>query len=430
LGWSTRAHAYASAEVLTADAYQYGRFEASIRFVSGSGVIGSFFLWKSGSEVEGTFWNELDFETLGSDCRLETNAFYGNPAQVHVEQEGGAAVCGAFHTYSYEWTPDYVAWLVDGEEVRRETGETAAAFRENATEGMQIHFNLWPGDASFGGTFDPSLLPVYQNIDWVQYSSYDGTGFVLEWREEFDDGFPSGWELGDWESPKGLSTHSLLNVGVSDGALVLALTADDAQGIPGLMPVTGAGGVGGTTGTGDTSATGGVVSTGAGGSGGSSLTGTGTDSGGTSNAGGATAAVGTETTAVSSQGSTTMGSVTSTTGGIAASSTSITSTATSSSVASTAAATTGGGAAATEAATVLGGTNGSSTANSSDDGAGCGCRTAGYRQTRGVPTPLGGFLLVTLAASLQIRRRSKRQVGPRSPSQRLDVDLLQTRGSR
>src|SRR5688572_6804839 len=247
-GWSAPAHGYASAEILTAESYQYGRFEASIEFPSGSGVIGAFFLWKDGSEVEGTFWNELDFETLGFDCHLETNAYYGNPAEYHVEQEPGDPVCGEFHTFAYEWTPDYVAWLVDGEEVRRETGETAAAYRDNAADGMQLRFNVWPGDASFGGTFDPSLLPVYQHIDWVQYSSYDGADFVVEWREDFTDAaIPSGWDLGTWDSPKGLSTHAIENAGVVDGVLVLALTADDALGVPGVTPTTGAGGVGGTT---------------------------------------------------------------------------------------------------------------------------------------------------------------------------------------
>src|SRR5688500_4119641 len=95
VGWSASAHAYASAEILTTESYQYGRYEASIEFPSGSGVIGSFFLWKDGSEVEGTFWNELDFETLGFDCHLETNAYYGNPAQYHVQQATLATVCGS-----------------------------------------------------------------------------------------------------------------------------------------------------------------------------------------------------------------------------------------------------------------------------------------------------------------------------------------------
>src|SRR5690606_16169869 len=197
---------------------------------------------------------------LGNDCHLETNAFYGNPAQVHVQTASLPAVCGTFHTFTYEWTPDYVAWLVDGMEVRRETGEAAAAFRDNTADGMQLRFNIWPGDATFAGTFDPSLLPVYQHIDWVEYSSYNGTGFDLEWREEFDDNvIPEGWELATWESPKGLSTHFVENGGVVDGHLVLALTADDALGVPGFTPPMGAGGMGGTAGVGGM---GGTVGTG------------------------------------------------------------------------------------------------------------------------------------------------------------------------
>jgi endo-1,3-1,4-beta-glycanase ExoK len=53
--WGTLAHATSSAEFYTTTSYQYGRFEASIRFPAGSGVVGAFFLWKDGSEVAGTF---------------------------------------------------------------------------------------------------------------------------------------------------------------------------------------------------------------------------------------------------------------------------------------------------------------------------------------------------------------------------------------
>jgi hypothetical protein len=146
-------------------------------------------------------------------------------------------LCGEYHTYAYEWTPDYIAWFVDDLEIRRETGEVAAAFSENASSGMQIRFNLWPGDASFGGTFEPSILPVYQYIDWIQYSSYSEEMFELEWREDFDaDTIPAGWSFGSWASPKGLSTHSVQNLGIVDGYAVLALTADDAAGIEDAAP--------------------------------------------------------------------------------------------------------------------------------------------------------------------------------------------------
>ncbi len=238
LGWATTAQATASAELYSSESYSFGRFEASVRFAPGSGVVGGFFLWKDGSEVPGTFWNELDFEKVGEECALDTNAFYGDPEQVHTQPAPVAAdLCGEYHTYTYEWTPDYVAWLVDGTEVRRDTGETATAFAENASEGMQIRFNIWPGDASFGGVFDPASVPAHTFVDWVQYSSYNDGDFTLEWREDFDGpDFPDGWLFGSWSSPKNLSTHTPQNVGVVDGYAVLALTADDALGVDDASP--------------------------------------------------------------------------------------------------------------------------------------------------------------------------------------------------
>src|SRR5262245_18469360 len=75
----------ASAELYQNQAYTYGRFEACSRFAAGDGVVSSFFLWKPGSEVAGTFWNELDFDKLGADCRLQTNSLYGLPVVDHGE---------------------------------------------------------------------------------------------------------------------------------------------------------------------------------------------------------------------------------------------------------------------------------------------------------------------------------------------------------
>ncbi len=102
---------------------------------------------------------------------------------------------------------------------------------------MQLRFNVWPGDSSFGGDFDPAILPVYEYIDWVEYSAYNNGAFEVQWREDFTDGkLPSGWNTGSWDSPKGLSTHSEDNVGFMDGYIVLALTADEATGFATANP--------------------------------------------------------------------------------------------------------------------------------------------------------------------------------------------------
>ncbi len=239
------ASAVTSAELYTGTAYQYGRFEARLRFAAGDGVVSSFFLWKDGSEISGTFWNELDFEKLGADCHLETNAFFGQPAAVHAQKYTQFTdLCSAFHTYTYEWTPEYIAWFVDGAELRREVGDTAKAYADNATAGMQIRLNIWPGDASFGGNFSPTILPVYQNVDWVQYSSYANGAFTVEWRDDFDAGpLASRWLTGSWPSPKNLSTHDARNVTIADGNAVLALANDGGGSNVGVPQ--GGGGAGG-----------------------------------------------------------------------------------------------------------------------------------------------------------------------------------------
>ncbi|MGC4093866.1 MAG: family 16 glycosylhydrolase [Polyangiaceae bacterium] len=225
--WPGTAGAVSSAELYTAP-LTYGRFEARVQYAAGDGVVSSFFLWKPGSEKAGTYWNELDFEKLGADCHVETNAYYGLPAQVHGQKPTlSGDLCGDFHTYAYEWTPDYIAWFVDDAEIRRETGAAATAYSDNAAGGMEIHFNIWPGDATFGGNFSPSILPVEQHIDWVQYSSYADGAFTLEWREDFDgDALPTGWLTGNWGSPKNLSTHKPANVTFVNGEAVLLLSAD------------------------------------------------------------------------------------------------------------------------------------------------------------------------------------------------------------
>jgi hypothetical protein len=261
------AWAVASAELYRTQPYGYGRFEARLRFAPGDGVVSSFFLWKNGSEMTGVYWNELDFEKVGGDCHLQTNALHGIPAGGHEQSHMlPSDLCGAYHDYVFEWTPTYIAWAIDGQEIRRDTGETAAAFAQHASTGMQFRFNVWPGNASFGGNFDAAILPVHQFVSWVQYSAYLDGSFEVQWREEFDArALPSGWATGNWASPYNLSTHAAQNVNFVGGIAVLSLTADDAVGFMGVPPAD-SGGSGGTAGSDATGGSG--ASTGSGGSGG------------------------------------------------------------------------------------------------------------------------------------------------------------------
>ncbi|HVV52372.1 MAG TPA: family 16 glycosylhydrolase [Polyangia bacterium] len=230
------AFAVQSAELYRTDAYFYGRFEARVQFAPGEGVVSSFFLWKNGSSST-TSWNELDYEKINAACQLQTNIWSGTGTQSAQLTSPTADLCGGYHTYSFEWTPDYIAWFVDGTQLRRETGSVVAEYTQNASQGMTIHFNTWVGNASFGGVLDPSILPVNEYIDWVQYSSYANGAFQQQWREDFDGtGIPDGWAVGNWQSPYGLSTHNPANVNFVNGVAVLSLTADGATGYTGTPP--------------------------------------------------------------------------------------------------------------------------------------------------------------------------------------------------
>ena len=242
------AGATTSAELYTSAADGYGRFEARLRFAGGDGVVSSFFLWKDGSEKTGTFWNELDFEKIGADCHLQTNALYGNPVGDHSQKASLTAdLCNSYHVYAYEWLADSITWFVDGTQIRQETGDVARAYADNAPNGMQLHFNIWPGNASFGGNFNPSILPVHQYIDWVQFTPYANGAFAaVAWREDFGgQTLPSSFLTGNWASPKNLSTDDPSNVNFIDGYGVLSLTADNATGPAGAMPAGGGSGLGG-----------------------------------------------------------------------------------------------------------------------------------------------------------------------------------------
>jgi MYXO-CTERM domain-containing protein len=233
------AMATASAELQRTQTYVYGRFEARIRFAPGSGVVGSFFLWKPGSDTPGAFWNELDFEALGVDCHLQTNSIYGRPSANHEQVSAiPGGICGLYHDYRIDWTPTYIAWAVDGREIRRDTGAASTVYSQNATSGMTFHFNIWPGDSSFGGNLNQAILPVHYYIGWVQYSSFVNNGtFQLQWREEFDGAaLPTGWTAGNWASPKNLSTHDPRNITYANGIAILSMTADNAVGAPVVPP--------------------------------------------------------------------------------------------------------------------------------------------------------------------------------------------------
>ncbi|SVD28490.1 uncharacterized protein METZ01_LOCUS381344, partial [marine metagenome] len=107
------------AEYRTIDSYLYGRFETSIKSSQGDGFLSSFFTFYDSADP----WGEIDIELLGLyDHTVDLNIITTGQAS-HIRQHYIPFNPHLeFHDYGFEWTPEYVAWFINGEEIYRQSG--------------------------------------------------------------------------------------------------------------------------------------------------------------------------------------------------------------------------------------------------------------------------------------------------------------------
>ena len=224
--FSIDAKEYKGAEYRTKEAFLYGRFEVNLKTSFREGMLSSFFTYNDA----GGGWNEIDIEILGR----YTNDFQMNPITPGQVNHVGHYLMSSsphadFHTYAFEWTPEYVSWFVDGVEVLRQTG----AHIQTLNLPQKIMMNVWiPQYENWVGIFYPDVLPSFSYYDWVSYYSYtpgtgnygSGNNFSHGWTDEFTE-----WDTTRWDK----ATHTFTgndcdfiqeNAVFNDGKLVLCLT--------------------------------------------------------------------------------------------------------------------------------------------------------------------------------------------------------------
>jgi len=228
------------AEFRTLDSYLYGRFEACIKPSQGDGMLSSFFTYDDPADP----WGEIDIELLGLyDHTVDFNIITTGQAS-HIRQHYTPFNPYLdFHDYGFEWTPEYVAWFIDGTEVFRQTGSHITEM----DSAQKIMMNIWqPVYEDWVGTFDDRILPRFSYYDWVTYSSYTpGTGnhgsdnnFTLNWEDDFSSFDQSRWEKSDNHTWGG--NGSILieeNAVLDNGLLVLCLTNEENPGFVDLDPL-------------------------------------------------------------------------------------------------------------------------------------------------------------------------------------------------
>ncbi len=221
---------YCAAEIYSNIAVKYGRIEMRMRAAKGSGTLSTFFTYKDGSEKPEVTWEEIDIEIFGKhDARTwQSNVLTGLPRTGdEAEHAPGGSFADGFHVFALEWTPDSVAWFLDGKEVRRIVGGKTTELVSPQT----LRFNLWPTNiVSWAGPFDERLLPIYQYVDWVKFSRYEDGRFVHEWTDDFDTFDQTRWSKADWTFDVNMADFAPQNVTTRDGYLILGLTHADESG--------------------------------------------------------------------------------------------------------------------------------------------------------------------------------------------------------
>ena len=234
-----QARPYKGAEIYSHESHVYGKYVMRMQVAKGSGVLSTFFLYKPGSQIEGNFWEEIDIEIFGQNnaTQWESNIIWGSPQkQTYKRHTASQSLGDSYNTYTLEWTPNYVAWYVNDEEIRRiQGGESVNSLISPQT----MRFNLWSAYAeSWVGPFNPDMLPVHQFINYFEYHSYNGnTGdFEFEWRDDFDVFNEGRWGKAAWTFDDNRVDFVPSNVNVQDGTLILSITDENATGFNGTVP--------------------------------------------------------------------------------------------------------------------------------------------------------------------------------------------------
>jgi endo-1,3-1,4-beta-glycanase ExoK len=244
---------YKSAEFETTKQWGFGAFEARIRCAQGPGVISTFFLWRPGSDTAPAIpWHEIDFEMGQESADYQTQIMTpGSSPPLYRTEHPAAYLLPArpweqYYTYRIEWTPTYIAFFVDGTEVRRETDpvEFATLFDKDSTgntptnERMELRTGVWPGDTNisgWSGVFDGTSVPTGHFVDYVKVWAYTPTQAnqfsTLLMDDEFNTLNLSNWYPAQWTFDFSASDYVSNNIGVIDGRLVEMLTTAAGQGI-------------------------------------------------------------------------------------------------------------------------------------------------------------------------------------------------------
>jgi beta-glucanase (GH16 family) len=175
----TRSYTSARLQTLKTFQFQYGLVEARIQVPAGQGLVAQF--WALGNEAyEGPeAWpacGEIDTaEVLGSEPNIVNGTLHAPwawaPTGVQGQAESATPLSAGFHTYSVEWEPERISFMLDGSAYKTITPADLPAgapwpFKHPYFLLMDLAVGgEWPGSPNASTHFPAQML-----VDWVRVS--------------------------------------------------------------------------------------------------------------------------------------------------------------------------------------------------------------------------------------------------------------------
>jgi beta-glucanase (GH16 family) len=172
----TRSYTSARLQTLKTFQFQYGLVEARIQVPAGQGLVAQF--WALGSEAyEGSdAWpacGEIDTaEVLGSEPNIVNGTLHAPwpwaPTGVQGQAESATPLSAGFHTYSVEWEPERISFMLDGSVYKTITPAdlpAGAAWPFKHPYFLLLDLAVggeWPGSPNASTHFPAQML-----VDWV-----------------------------------------------------------------------------------------------------------------------------------------------------------------------------------------------------------------------------------------------------------------------
>lgn len=164
---------------MTYETYKYGKFIAKIKGDDKLGTCTSFFtFWKGDSSESWNRggWSEIDVELVPSDRdgTYSTNIIWQDQRESHESLSRSVANPETdWAVYEFQWTPDFISWMYNGQEVRKEWRSEDPSIDFLQQREQHLMMNFWvPGFEKWNRGFDPVDMPWYARYDYVEYWEY------------------------------------------------------------------------------------------------------------------------------------------------------------------------------------------------------------------------------------------------------------------